>query len=104
MRVVVADDSPLMRAGVARVLAEAGFEVVAEAADADELRRAVEEARPDLAIVDVRMPPPNGRGGARGRRAARPNPELGVVLLSQIVEARSALRCCRRTLPDSATC
>src|SRR5262249_25953929 len=96
MRAVVADDSPLMRAGVARVLADAGFDIVAEAADEDELRRAVEETRPDLAVVDVRMPPTNTDEGARTAVELRQlYPGLRIVLLSQIVEPRHALRLLR---------
>ena len=57
MRVVIADDSVLLREGLARVLAENGFEVVAQAGDAAALERAVRNEKPDVAIVDVRMPP-----------------------------------------------
>ncbi|TML03339.1 MAG: response regulator transcription factor, partial [Actinobacteria bacterium] len=57
MRVVIADDSLLMREGVARVLADAGMEIVAGVGDADGLRRVVATEKPDVAIVDVRMPP-----------------------------------------------
>ncbi|MGH3012018.1 MAG: response regulator transcription factor, partial [Gaiellaceae bacterium] len=57
MRVVIADDSVLLREGVSRLLAEAGFEVVGQAGDAVELLREVEDKAPDVAIVDIRMPP-----------------------------------------------
>lgn len=57
MRVVIADDSVLLREGVARLLTDAGFEVVAQAGDADDLLRKVRAHKPDVAIVDVRMPP-----------------------------------------------
>jgi DNA-binding NarL/FixJ family response regulator len=57
MRVVVADDALILREGLARLLAEAGFEIAGLAADADELLSLVEQTRPDVAIVDIRMPP-----------------------------------------------
>ena len=65
MRIVIADDSVLLREGLARVLADGGFEVVAQAANADELRQAVRRYKPDVAIVDVRMPPTHTDEGAR---------------------------------------
>ena len=72
MRVVIADDSVLLREGLARVLTEGGFEIVAQAANADELRKAVRRFKPDIAIVDVRMPPTHTDEGARARsRSAR---------------------------------
>ena len=75
MRVVIADDSVLLREGVSRLLAEAGFEVVGQAADADELLREVEDKAPDVAIVDIRMPPTHTDEGLQRRpRAAKPPP------------------------------
>ena len=92
MRVVIADDSVLMREGVARVLAENGFEVVAQVGDADALKRAVRNERPDVAIVDVRMPPTHTDEGARAAVEIRAeHPDVGVLVLSQVVEARHAL-------------
>jgi DNA-binding NarL/FixJ family response regulator len=92
MRVVVAEDSPLLREGIAHVLAENGIEVVAEVGDADALMRAVERFRPDLAIVDVRMPPTQTDEGARAAVEIRArHPEVAVMLLSQVVEAQHAL-------------
>jgi DNA-binding NarL/FixJ family response regulator len=92
MRVVIAEDSVLLREGLVRILTEGGFEVVAQAADADELRRAVEQERPDIAIVDVRMPPTQTDEGARAAKELREkHPELAVLVLSQVVEARHAL-------------
>ena len=79
MRVVIADDSVLLREGVARVLAEHGFEVVAQVGDAAALERAVRSEKPDVAIVDVRMPPthtdearrpPSGSGRSTPRSAS----------------------------------
>jgi DNA-binding NarL/FixJ family response regulator len=92
MRVVIADDSLLLREGVAHVLVENGFDVVAEVGDADALRDAVDRLEPDLAIVDVRMPPTQTDEGARAAIAIRAeHPGMGVLLLSQVVEAQHAL-------------
>ena len=93
MRVVIADDSLLMRRGVAQVLVENGIEVVAEVGDAAALRNAVERLAPDLAVVDVRMPPTQTDEGARAAVEIRQqHPEVSVLLLSQVVEAQHALR------------
>jgi DNA-binding NarL/FixJ family response regulator len=93
MRVVIAEDSPLLRKGVAQVLAENGIDVVAEVGDAVALREAVERLTPDLAIVDVRMPPTQTDEGARAAVEIRTeHPEVGVLLLSQVVEAQHALK------------
>jgi DNA-binding NarL/FixJ family response regulator len=90
---VIADDSVLLREGLARLLAENGFEVVAQAGDAYALRHAVARERPDVAIVDVRMPPSQTDEGARAAVKIRAEqPEVGVLLLSQVVEAQSALQ------------
>ena len=87
MRVVVADDSMLVREGVVRLLERAGLDVVAEAADAEELVRKVGAHKPDVAIVDVRMPPDNTDDGLRAAIALRArHPELRVLVLSQYVE------------------
>jgi DNA-binding NarL/FixJ family response regulator len=86
VRVVIADDSVLLREGVSRLLAEAGFEVVGQAADADELLREVEDKTPDVAIVDIRMPPTHTDEGLQAARALRArHPALGVLVLSQYV-------------------
>ena len=93
MRVVIADDSVLLREGLARVLTEGGFEIVAQAADADELRQAVRRFKPDIAIVDVRMPPTHTDEGARAAVEIRAEqPEVAVLVLSQVVEAAHAMR------------
>jgi DNA-binding NarL/FixJ family response regulator len=98
VRVVIADDSVLLREGLARVLAENGFEVVAQAGDAYALRHAVARERPDVAIVDVRMPPSQTDEGARAAVQIRAEqPEVGVLLLSQVIEAQSALQLFRET-------
>jgi DNA-binding NarL/FixJ family response regulator len=93
MRVVIADDSPLLREGVAHVLAENGIDVVAEVGDATALLQAVERLQPDLAIVDVRMPPGQTDEGARAAVEIRSrHADVRVLLLSQVVEARHALK------------
>ena len=87
MRIVIGEDSALFREGLARLLEDAGHEVVAKAADAPSLVAAVHAATPDLAIIDVRMPPDLTDDGARAARAVRAkHPKLGIVLLSQHVE------------------
>jgi DNA-binding NarL/FixJ family response regulator len=98
MRVVIADDSVLLREGVARVLADDGLTVVAQVGDAAGLREAVAREQPDLAIVDVRMPPTfttEGTEAALELRAERP--ELRILVHSQVVEAHHALRLFRDT-------
>jgi DNA-binding NarL/FixJ family response regulator len=93
MRVVVADDVMLTRAGIARLLKDAGIEVVGEAEDATSLLRAVALTQPDAAIVDIRMPPTHTDEGlvAAGQiRAEHPN--VGVLILSQYVEPRYAMQ------------
>jgi DNA-binding NarL/FixJ family response regulator len=92
VRVVIAEDSVLMREGLARVLADEGFDVVAQVGDAAALRSAVRDHEPDVAIVDVRMPPTNTDEGARAATEIKDtHPGIGVLLLSQVVEARHAL-------------
>jgi DNA-binding NarL/FixJ family response regulator len=86
VRVVIADDSVLLREGVTRLLAEAGFEVVGQAGDADELFREVAGKEPDVVIVDIRMPPTHTDEGLRAARELRSRyPSLGVLVLSQYV-------------------
>ncbi len=92
MRVVIADDSALLREGVARILTDGGFEVVAQATDADELLEAVRTFEPDVCVVDVRMPPTHTDEGARAAREIRAEqPDVGVLVLSQVIEATHAL-------------
>jgi len=89
VRVVIADDSALLREGVARLLIDAGVDVVARVADADALIEAVDEHRPDIAIVDIRMPPTHTHEGTRAAVALREKYEdLGILLLSQSMESR----------------
>ena len=92
MRVVVADDSVLLREGVVRLLEEKGFDVVAQAGDAEDLIRKVNAHKPDVAVVDIRMPPTNTDDGLRAALEIRANhPDTGVLVLSQYVEEGYAL-------------
>ena len=92
MRVALADDSVLLREGLARLLAEAGFEVVGLAADGDELLELVQRTNPDVAIVDIRMPPTHTDEGLRAAKVIRERwPSVGILVLSQHVNARYAL-------------
>jgi DNA-binding NarL/FixJ family response regulator len=89
VRVLVADDAVLLREGAVRLLEEAGFEVVGQAGDADDLLRKVRAHKPDVAIIDVRMPPDNADDGLRAALTIREElPEVGILLLSQYVEDR----------------
>ena len=89
---MVADDSVLLRAGVVRVLEDAGFEVVAQAGDADDLLRKVGAHKPDVAIVDVKMPPTHTDEGLRAAAEIRErHPQVGVLVLSQYLEEGYAL-------------
>ncbi|MGA4540603.1 response regulator [Uniformispora flossi] len=91
MRAVIAEDSVLLRIGVVKVLEMAGFQVRAELADAEGLLAAVEEHRPELAVVDVRMPPGFTDEGVRAALVIRQQfPDTAVLLLSQYVEERYA--------------
>jgi DNA-binding NarL/FixJ family response regulator len=93
VRAVIADDNLLVRAGIAALLRDAGLEVVAEASRPDELLRAVDEHRPDAAIVDIRMPPTQTDEGLRAARDIRArHPEMAIVILSEHVEAGVASR------------
>jgi DNA-binding NarL/FixJ family response regulator len=92
LRIVIAEDQVLLRAGLARLLADAGMEVVGEAGDAPDLLRKVAAHRPDVAIVDVQMPPDRTDDGLRAAIAIRrDHPEVGVLVLSQFSDERYAL-------------
>ena len=92
MRVVIADDSALLREGLARLLTEAGFEVIGQARDGEELLAEAEAGRPDVAIVDIRMPPTHTDEGLRAARELRiRHPGMGVLVLSQYVRPSYAL-------------
>jgi DNA-binding NarL/FixJ family response regulator len=92
LRVIVADDSVLLREGVTRLLGEAGFDVVGQAADGEELMRKVKAHKPDVAIIDIRMPPTHTDEGLQAARAIRDEmPDTGVLVLSQYLEEEYAL-------------
>jgi DNA-binding NarL/FixJ family response regulator/class 3 adenylate cyclase len=92
MRIVIADDSVLLREGVVRLLEEAGFAVEAQSGTADDLMRHVAMHKPDVAIVDIRMPPTHTDEGLRAAKEIRERfPETGVLVLSQYVEADYAM-------------
>ena len=89
---MIAEDQALLRDGLARLFEDAGHEVLVAVDDADRLRAAVSETRPDLAVVDVRMPPTFTDEGIRAARWIRDaHPEVGVLVLSQHVEASGAI-------------
>jgi DNA-binding NarL/FixJ family response regulator len=92
VQVVVADDAVILREGLARLLEEAGFEVPGLAADADELCALVEDLQPDVAIVDIRMPPTHTDEGLQAAKLIRARwPQVGILVLSQHVQARYAV-------------
>jgi DNA-binding NarL/FixJ family response regulator len=92
VRVAVADDAVILREGLARLLTEAGFDVVGLASQAPELEALVERTRPDVAIVDIRMPPTHTDEGLQAAKAIRARwPATGILVLSQYVRASYAL-------------
>jgi DNA-binding NarL/FixJ family response regulator len=92
VRVVIAEDQALLREGLGRLFADAGHEVLASAADATELLSAVAAHRPELVIVDIRMPPTFTDEGARAAsEIKRTQPEIGVLVLSQHIETTHAV-------------
>jgi DNA-binding NarL/FixJ family response regulator len=91
MRIVIADDAAILRDGLAHLLTARGHEVVAGVGDAGALRAAVAEHRPDVAVIDIRMPPTHTDEGLRAAIALRrDHPDLGILLFSQYVETRFA--------------
>jgi DNA-binding NarL/FixJ family response regulator len=92
MRVVIAEDQALLREGLARLFRDGGHHVVATLRDADELLATVEQERPDLAVIDIRMPPTYTDEGARAARTIKQqHPNVGVLLLSQHIETAHAV-------------
>jgi DNA-binding NarL/FixJ family response regulator len=92
VRLVIGEDSALFREGLASLLADAGHDVVAKAGDAPTLIAAVNATMPDLAVVDIRMPPDHTDDGARAARALRADhPSLGILLLSQHIETQHSV-------------
>jgi DNA-binding NarL/FixJ family response regulator len=93
MRVVIADDAPLIREGVARLLTESGVDVVDQVGDADALVASVRDLRPDVALVDIRMPPTHTDEGLRAAREIRSRyPSTAILVLSQHLEPDYALQ------------
>jgi DNA-binding NarL/FixJ family response regulator len=93
VRVVIADDETLLREGLARLLEDAGLDVVGKAGTADELLRRVALTRPDVAIVDIRMPPTHSDEGlVAAQEIRRSHPTVGVLVLSHYVESTYAMR------------
>jgi DNA-binding NarL/FixJ family response regulator len=93
VRVVIADDEVLLREGLDRLLTEAGFDVVGKVGTAEELRHKIEVARPDVAIVDIKMPPSHTDEGLVAAREIREShPRIGVLVLSHYLESRYAMR------------
>jgi DNA-binding NarL/FixJ family response regulator len=93
MRVVIADDEALLREGLARLLGDAGFEIAGRCGDAEALLRMVEARRPDVAIVDIRMPPNHGDDGlVAAQEIRRHHPDIGVLVLSHFLDSRYAAR------------
>jgi DNA-binding NarL/FixJ family response regulator len=92
VRVVIAEDQALLREGLARLFRDGGHHVIATLRDADELLATIERERPDLVVVDIRMPPTYSDEGARAARAIKQLlPEVGVLLLSQHIETAHAV-------------
>jgi DNA-binding NarL/FixJ family response regulator len=92
VRVLLGEDDVLLREGIARLLSEAGFEVVAQAGDADDFRRKAEAHRPNVAVVDIQMPPGHGDDGLQAALEIRERlPGTGVLVLSQYYEDRYAV-------------
>jgi DNA-binding NarL/FixJ family response regulator len=92
VRVVIGEDDVLLREGIVRLLAEAGFEVVAQAGDAEDLLRKSLAHKPDVVVADVQMPPGHGDDGLRAAlEVRRQHPEIGVLVLSQFYEEQYAL-------------
>ena len=93
MRIVIADDEALLREGLARMLEDSGFDVVGRCGDAEALLRMVEARQPDVAIVDIRMPPGHGDDGLlAAQEIRRSHPDVGVLVLSHYLDSRYAAR------------
>jgi DNA-binding NarL/FixJ family response regulator len=93
LRVVIADDEALLREGLARLLQDAGFEIAGRCGDADALLRMVEARKPDVAVVDIKMPPGRGDDGLlAAQEIRRRHPDTGVLVLSHYLDSRYAAR------------
>ena len=105
VRVVLADDSVLFREGLARLLADHGFVVAAQAGDADELHAAVHRQTPDVVVTDIRMPPTNTNEGLlAAQRIRAEHPSVGVLVLSTTSRPGRRSSCSRTPRSGSATC
>ena len=105
MKIVLADDSVLLRAGLARLLEDAGFEVAAQASNAEDLLRKVRAHKPAVAVTDIRMPPTQTDEGLRAaQQIRREMPEVGVMVLSQYIDEGYAVELLQGPRPGSATC
>ena len=110
MRVVIAEDSVLLREGIARLLDDSGFDVCGQAGDAEDLLRKVDAHKPDVAVIDVRMPPTHTDEGLRAAQRIRAgHPDTAVLVLSQYAEEAYALEllwsdCCRSRPRAPAIC
>src|SRR6185503_19170469 len=105
VRVVIGEDQALLRQGIVRLLEDAGFEVAGQAGDAVDLVRKVSAHKPDVAIVDVQMPPDNTDDGLRAAIEIRARqPDVGVLVLSQHADERYALDLIADSAEASATC
>jgi DNA-binding NarL/FixJ family response regulator len=103
MRIVIAEDSAILRAGLCEILKDSGHEVAAAVGDADALRSAVEAHNPDVAVVDVRMPPTHTDDGLRAAVALRrEHPMLGILVFSQYIETRYAAELLGAASPGGA--
>ena len=92
MRVVIADDSALLREGVAKLLEEEGIEVVGQAVDGDDLLLKARSYKPDIAIIDIRMPPTLTDEGARAAEQLNAElPDIAILILSQVIDVKFAL-------------
>jgi DNA-binding NarL/FixJ family response regulator len=92
LRIVIAEDAAIMRDGLTQTLTRRGLDVVAAVADAASLRSAVDELQPDVAIIDVRMPPTHTDEGLRAAQSIhRDHPGVGVLVFSQYIETRAAV-------------
>lgn len=97
MRLVLAEDAGIVRAGIARLLTDEGFEIVGEAADAPTALRVVAETQPDVAVLDIRMPPDHTDDGLRvAETILDQHAAVGVLMLSQYVETRATMRLLER--------
>ena len=105
MRIVIADDAAILRDGLAQLLTSCGHQVVAAVAEASALATAVREHQPDVAVIDIRMPPSHTDEGLRAAiELRRDHPRLGLLLFSQYIETTYARQLLAASRPGSAIC